>query len=91
VAAALLVALALAGCGRRGAASTPTPAGVEAGTQVGDGPSGNVATSSIYSAGSPAGKPTTDPVASELDQINQLINDIDNSVNSSDSSSDGGE
>jgi predicted small lipoprotein YifL len=78
VAAAVLLALALAGCGRHGATPAPTP-GAGASTEATGG------ASSI----DPGGQPTMDPVASELDQINQLINDLNNSISSS--SDQGGE
>lgn len=86
-AAAVLVCLALAGCGRPAATSSPTvpqASASPAGTVGGENAPGSTPTTLL-------GAPTADPVASELDQINQLINDIDNSVQSSDSSQQGGE
>ena len=94
--AALIVGVALAGCGpRRPAATSAAPYPVYAASQTpdpsgaadsGSGEPGDPSSASPASLTSPA---TPDPAASELDQINQLINDINNSIQ--DSSNGGGE
>ena len=93
LAAALLVALALAACGRHEASSSPTapqPSYTALDTSGSSdspraGPSGSPDSSSSAATPTDLPGPTApDPAASELDQINQLINDIDNSVQSSD-------
>jgi len=102
VAAALLVVVALVGCGRHSGSDQPTAPQTTAGassalggpTPVGPGASQGAASGSAgpgEPSSSAMGQSTPDPVASELDQINQLINDINNSIQSSDSSSQGGE
>jgi hypothetical protein len=97
--AALLLATAIAACGRPGASAPPggvvgssvtatgAPA-VDSGMWWGPS-SGDTATRT--STTGPSVAPTPDPVASALDQINQLINDLDNSLSNSDSSQQGGE
>jgi hypothetical protein len=92
LAGALLICLALVGCGRRGAtdqtpASQPTynAALVSPSGPIDSGASGGPSGSASGSGAGPTVPPTPDPVASELDQINQLINDINDSVQSSDS------
>ena len=98
LAAALLVCLALAGCGH--GAATPQSTSIQASpsrpaTTADVSPSAAATTSMPLgpsaSSTAPRSQPTMDPVASELDQINQLINDLNNSVQSSDSSQQGGE
>jgi predicted small lipoprotein YifL len=87
MAAALLLGLTLAGCGKHGATPQPT-------TQppVPQASSSPAALGSTLPSTSPVAAPSTpDAVASELDQINQLIDDIGDSVQSSDSSQQGGE
>lgn len=103
MAGALLVGLAIAGCGPRAATEGPTTAQLTAGPtapQSGESGPAPSASESPAAAESPAasespgglaGPPTPDPVASELDLINQLIDDINDSVQSSDSSQQGGE
>jgi hypothetical protein len=92
LAGALLICVALAGCGRRGAndqTSAPQPtynaALVSPSGSTDPGASGSPSDSASGADSGPTVPPTPDPVASELDQINQLINDINDSVQSSDS------
>jgi hypothetical protein len=97
LAAALLVALALAACGRHGATASPTlpQASYTALDTSGSsdspsaGPSGSPSSSAAATPTDAPGPTAPDPAASELDQINQLINDINNSIQ--DSSNQGGE
>ena len=98
LAAALLVALALAACGRHQATTALTApqasfaaldtsgASDSLGTGLGGSPNSS---SSAASPTDSSGPTAPDPAASELDQIDQLINDINNSIQ--DSSSQGGE
>ena len=91
LAGALLIGVAIAGCGRHDSTIPPTvpPASFAQSSGPSLSPSGPIdsgASASPSDAGSAQSTPPTpDPVASELDQINQLINDINDSVQSSDS------
>jgi hypothetical protein len=96
-AAILLVALAVAGCGRHQATIPPTAPATASTFETG-GPTGSIDPSASAGLDSSPAEPSAtdrpgptapDPAASELDQINQLINDINNSIQ--DSSSGGGE
>ena len=101
---ALLIALALVGCGQHKATQAPsaTPQATlsQAPTTAsplesnGASPSGSGSTAppGSASASATASVPATpDPVASELDKIDQLINDINSSISGSDSSQQSGE
>src|SRR5664280_3221449 len=87
-AAALLIGLAIAGCGHRGSSSAPSTAtpqaiasSVSAPSDAAGEPSVSTGASASASAATAAATevvpPTPDPVASELDQIDSLIKDID--------------
>ena len=96
IAVALLVCLALTGCGDRRAVNQPNatgsqPSSVPSATAAASDPTPSRSDGLPGPDASSGAEPTPDAVASELDQINQLINDIDGSVQNSDPSSQGGE